>query len=477
MDKGCIAFFGPRGSNTELALIEHLAPKQSTACHSIAEVFVKVAAGEVQWGFVPLENILQGPVAETLDLLLEYRDQVHISRGYLSEIIHCIGVLPANDPHSVCKQKIAQVYSHEQALRQCAKHLLKHYPDAELCPSPSTAAAVSFVKDKQLYDAAVIAPYSTLTANGFEILAENISDLTGNKTRFALLGRGSAAELESEIPQPAAQGGQGDTQFTTSIVIDPGRDRQGILYEILEVISVKHRVNLSSIHSRPDSRGGFVFHLDLEGHISEEPIKDCLNALRQYCLDHTGQTAEIIICGSYPRTKFHSLPFNTVGIVGGGGAMGKWFNRFLSGAGLEVLVSEKSTGLSLKDLAQEADVILLSVPMSQAAAVGRELCPHLRPNQLLVENCSIKSCVLPLLLELCPKEVEVLGIHTMFGGDLPSLRGENVIITKTERSRKRAQAFEDLLYKYGAKTTYASIEEHDKRVAFLQALIHFTALS
>ena len=474
-----IAFFGPRGSNTELALLEHLQPQHTCECSSIAEVFAKVAADKNTCGFVPLENVLQGPVAETLDLLLEYQGKVFIADSFVSNIVHAFGILPSENSEQQSKRKIKQVYSHEQALRQCSKFLLKNFPDAELCSTASTSYAASLVQEKALFAAGVIAPASTLTAKGFKVTEVDISDLSGNRTRFAYLCAGDITGGKSaeilEKHQPRKDSCQ-DTQYTTSVVINPGRDRQGLLCEILEVISVKHHVNLSSIHSRPDSKGGFVFHLDLEGHLADAQLIDCLEALRHYCLHTTGQTAEIIICGCYPRQKFYAPPFPQLGIVGGAGSMGRWFSRFFDAAGLEVLIADKNQGLSLPELVQRSDVILLSIPMSQADSVARQLCPMLRPGQLVVENCSIKSAALPVLLELCPPEVEVLGIHTMFGGEAPALRGENIIVTKTSKSAAKAQAFEDLLYKYGAKITYASIEEHDHQTAFQQSLIHFTAL-
>ncbi len=473
-----IAFFGPSGSNTELALVEHLQPSDGISCRSIAEVFHKVANGTTAAGFVPLENILQGPIAETLDLLLEYQGRVYIAESYVSEIIHAFGVLPTDISKENIKKSIKQVYSHEQPLRQCSNYLLKNFPEAELCPAASTSSAASLVKDKQLRHAGVIAAPSTLAALGFIVLDEDISDLLGNKTRFALLRRGDITSKDGQLKLISDRGPtlKDDQTYTTSVVISPGRDRQGLLCEILEVISIKHRVNLSSIHSRPDAKGGFVFHLDLEGHLGDVQVNECLDALKHYCLHTTGQTAEIIVCGCYPRSKFYALPFRTIGIIGGAGSMGRWFRNFWESIGLEVLICDKNEGISLAELCARAEVVLLSVPMTQSPVIAKELYPLLKRNQLVVENCSIKGVILPELLDFSPSGVEVLGIHTMFGGEAASLRGENIIVTKTDRSGPKAQAFEDLLYKYGAIITYASVKEHDRQAAFQQSLVHFAAL-
>ena len=157
--------------------------------------------------------------------------------------------------------------------------------------------------------------------------------------------------------------------------------------------------------------------------------------------------------------------------------MGRWFKRFFEKVDLKVMVNDKEQGVALEEIARCCDVILLSVPMSQAPLLAEQLAPLLRSDQLVVENCSIKSCTLPQLLHLAPQGVELLGIHTMFGGDVEQLKGENVIITRTERCGRRAKAFEDLLYKYGAIITYATVEEHDRHSAFLQSLIQLIMIS
>lgn len=471
-----VAFFGPAGSHTEAALIEHLKPERTKACLSIAEVFSALSQGEADFGFVPLENMLQGPVTETLDQLFEHREKIFIHSSYLSEISHCLGVLPTADSSPLPKDRIELVYSHEQALRQCSKYLHLQLPNAEICQAPNTAAAANLVRGQNLTNAAVIAAKETLLQNGFIVIEEQISDYSGNKTRFALLGRGSVSDLAATETEAAIYKEE-DLEFITSIVVDPGRDRQGLLFEILQVISIQNGVNLVSIHSRPDTKGGFVFHLDLEGSLQDDSVRKCLEALHRYCSDTTGKSAEIVVCGSYPRERFRALPFRRIGIIGGEGKMGRWFSNFFTQATLDVLISDKERGLLLEQLVARSDIIILSVPMSQISEIVRKICPLLRPGQLVVENCSIKSCALPGLVELTPPGVEVLGLHTMFAADIPSIKGENIIITPTEKSGKLAKALEDLLYKYGAMLSYASVEEHDKYAAFLQALNQLVLIS
>jgi prephenate dehydratase len=458
-------FLGPTGSYTELALNTFVKPKDTTACHSIQEVFLRLSKGEISSGFVPIENMLQGPVTETLDLLYQYRDTVQIEASYTFRIAHCFGRLESGKS----SPEIASVHSKDIALRQCSQFLAKNFPNAEMIPAASTTAAAAKIKKNKILDAGVIGPEETLKQLGFRIEHTNIADNSNNQTRFILLSRGPFS-LDSSKNSGA---------LVTSIVVDPGRDRQGLLFEILEVISVKHKCNLNSIHSRPDGNGGFVFHLDLEGGSHEPAVRACLEELQNYCDQTTGQTAEISVFGSYVQTPFIMNTFTSIGIVGGLGVMGKWFTEFFKKAGLEVHVHDRNAGnekglLSLEELCKNSEVILLSIPMSAVTEVVDELCKYLKPHHLVVENCSIKSAALPYLLEKTKTDIEILGLHTMFGGDVEQVRGQNVIVTRTSRQGEKSRALEDLIYKHGAITTLVDLETHDHASAVLQAALQCT---
>ncbi len=458
------AFLGPEGSYTELALRKYRPPKEGLACSSFKDVFSAVAEKKAEYGFVPFENVIKGPITETLDLLFEYRGRVHVESSYTMPIEHCLGALPGSDA-----SKLKAIYSREQALEQCSQFLETSYPKCDLVATRSTAAAAKQLSKSKTKGHGVIAARETLESFGLEILRENIADQSENKTRFVVLKAGSAS------PKSAREERAGED--VTHLIVDPGKDRQGLLFELLQVISVKHNANLLFVHSRPDPRGIFVFHLSLEGSISDPNIRSCIESLEEFCRTTTGETAQITIVGSYIQEPFVEPPFRSLGIVGGKGKMGQWFQRFFEHAGVEVHFSDVDDGLSLQDLAETSDVIILSVPMSATDTVLEELLPLLRPGQLVIENCSIKSCVLPSLLSHSAPGVEVLGIHTMFADDIPKLRGENIVLTRTERSGELSSAIENLFYKYGAKLSHLPGKEHDKLSAFFQSLFHATMVA
>ncbi|MCB0346235.1 MAG: prephenate dehydrogenase/arogenate dehydrogenase family protein [Bdellovibrionales bacterium] len=456
-----IAYLGPEGTYTERALKEHFPSVRRKAYQTIADVVEAVADGSAAAGFVPFENVLQGPVVETLDHLLAHKDSIRITNSVFLTISHALGA-----PEGANLGGLTRIYSHTQALRQCSQFLRTSAPQASSEAVSSTALAAKMVADSADLSCGAIAPKETLQLAGLNVLSEDIGDSKQNKTRFVLLKR--AGEAEDILA--------GSGPWSTTIAIEPGRDRQGLLYDLLGIISKRFDVNLLSIHSRPDTRGGFVFFIDLEGRVGTPALDDCLEALDEYCTTETGKTAGVSVLGSYIREPFYTRSIRSIGIIGGLGLMGQWFGKLFSELGLAVRISDTAGGEPLEALCAECDVLLLSVPMASAKQVIDQVAPLVRPGQLIAENCSIKNSSLPHMIQALPEGCEVLGVHTMFGPQTEDLRGQNVVITSTERSGTKAQELEDLFYKYGANILHADIAHHDKVSAYIQSLYHLVLI-
>lgn len=63
---------------------------------------------------------------------------------------------------------------------------------------------------------------------------------------------------------------------------------------------------------------------------------------------------------------------HAVGIVGGGGGMGRWFARFFAGRGYGVHISERDSGMPLPELAAICAVVVVAVPMAVTTEVDRK---------------------------------------------------------------------------------------------------------
>ena len=66
-----------------------------------------------------------------------------------------------------------------------------------------------------------------------------------------------------------------------------------------------------------------------------------------------------------------------VGIIGGTGGMGRWFAGFFTQEGHPVLVSGRSRGPSLPEIAGTCSVVIVSVPIGVTCDVIRMVGPFL----------------------------------------------------------------------------------------------------
>lgn len=449
-----LGFLGPPGTYTEEAARVAMTDVVYVPYASIDAVFEAVVRHEVDRGLVPIENVIQGPVTETLDNLYRYADQLKLVNMLVLPIQHALGVL---SPES----RITRVLSKDQALKQCSVYLQEHYPQAQQVEMASTSAAMEAIVTARLDDAAAIGSAVTLQQYGLHILARDIGNVQRNKTRFAVLG-------------VAAEGYHPPTgNDATALVIYPHRDRIGLLEDILTVLSQTYGLNLSSIHSRPDTRGAFRFYMEIEGHLQEPAVADCVAALTKQLGD---EEVEVKIFGTYPRCAFNEPRLRTIGIIGGTGQMGGWFHKFFSAAGYTVLLSGRRTPLTYQQCIAQSDVVIINVPIRHTVEVIQAVGGWFRPGQLITDNTSIKTQPVAAMLAAVLPGVEVLGMHTVFGPVVENLRRQNVIFTRTPASGELAREFEDIFYKYGAKITYTTPEYHDRQMALHQNLEHFTKI-
>ena len=447
-----IGFLGPQGTYTEEAA-KTAAPNATYIPYpSIDAVFEALLQHEVERGLVPIENVIQGPVTETLDNLYRYAAAITIVDMLVLPIQHAIGVLsPAT--------RVTRILSKDQALKQCSGYLQSHYPQAQQVEIASTSAAMQLIMTERLQDAAAIGSPTALLQYGLHVLDRDIGNVKNNKTRFAILGAASAGSH--------ARTGRD----ATALVIYPHRDRIGLLEDILAVLSRTYGLNLSSIHSRPDTLGAFRFHIEVEGHLDDPAVAACVATLEKQL---GGEDIDVTVLGTYPRCAFNEPRLRTIGIIGGTGQMGGWFKKFFGAAGYTVLISGRRTPLTYQQCVAGADAVIINVPITHTVEVIEAVGPFFRPGQLIADNTSIKTQPVAAMLSAVPPGVEVLGMHTVFGPAVESLRQQNVIFTRTAASGELAGEFENIFYKHGAKITYTTPANHDKQMAFHQNLEHFT---
>ena len=162
-----------------------------------------------------------------------------------------------------------------------------------------------------------------------------------------------------------------------------------------------------------------------------------------------------------------------VGIIGGTGAMGRFFVPVFTRAGFEVEVSGRATPRTNRDLARDADVVIVSVPIRDTVKVIGEIAPFLSADQVICDFTSLKVKPVAAMLGT---PAQVLGLHPMFGPGVASLAGQTVIATPARCAAPVCTKLLDVFRNEGARVTVTTPEEHDRIMAVIQGLMHFSTL-
>ncbi len=162
-----------------------------------------------------------------------------------------------------------------------------------------------------------------------------------------------------------------------------------------------------------------------------------------------------------------------IGIIGGKGRMGQWFQRLFKDTGHEVLISDIDTHLTPKQVAERCQVVILALPMEIFPRVVEEVAPLVPENHFLTDICSLKEKQVELMLR--HSKCEVCGTHPLFGPGEESLQGRRVALCPG-RGEKWYSWWKNYLEENGALVAEFTPSEHDRSMAWVQALNHFILL-
>jgi prephenate dehydratase len=237
-------------------------------------VLKRVSDNEADLGFVAIENSIEGSVNITQDTLTFDADLL-IQREVVSSIELNLLVKPGTS-----LDEITTVLSFPHAIAQCKDWLSDNLPNAVTEAANSTADAAKQVSGKSHNTFAAIGTERAADAYGLEILVGGIQDHSDNETRFVLVA-------SDGVPSPTGYD-------KTSIVVFQDADRPGSLLGILQEFAARS-LNLTRLESRPTKKGlgNYCFLIDLEGHISDEVVADCLKNLHV-------KNGSVKFLGSYP---------------------------------------------------------------------------------------------------------------------------------------------------------------------------------
>jgi prephenate dehydratase len=271
-----IGFLGPAGTFSEQAMLtqKDLAELELVDYSTIPDVLAATESGEVDLGFVPLENSIEGTVSAVLDILALETNLLIQREVVINVQLNLLGAPGATlgDVNSVAAFPVAAA--------QVRSWLREHLPGAEVVAANSNADAAQMVQARGERSVAAVSTALAAELYGLDVLAEDIEDHPENQTRFVVVGR-------SGIPAPTGHD-------KSTIVCFQRADQPGSLLAILQEFAAR-AVNLTKLESRPTKKGlgHYCFIIDLDGHIADELVADALRDLKS-------KLADVKFLGSYP---------------------------------------------------------------------------------------------------------------------------------------------------------------------------------
>jgi prephenate dehydratase len=239
---------------------------------SFTAVFEAAVGGAVEFGVLPIESSLTGPVNETHDLL--YDSPLSITSETILPIRHCLAGVEL-----VPLERIRTVRSHPAALDQC-RRLLAAMPGATAIAAATTADAAHEVAERADPSEAAIASERAARAYGLTVIAGDVGDHPEAYTRFVAVAPFTRLDRESENWR---------TAFSFITEHEPGA-----LHRAIEPFG-RHHLDLVQLVSRPIPQTPWRYRFDavLAGHPLDPIVSEALAEVG-------GLTRHLAVFGSYP---------------------------------------------------------------------------------------------------------------------------------------------------------------------------------
>lgn len=265
---------GVEGAYSQIACDRLFAESNILYFTSFDAVFSAIRDGLCQYGVLPLENSTAGSVNMVYDLMMRYRFK--IVRSVRLKIDHNLLAKAG-----IKKSDIREVYSHEQALQQCAGFLKGLGKDVKITTVANTAEAAKLVAESDRSDVAALSSRSCCDIYGLKCVESSVQDRGNNYTRFICISK------DLEI-YPGAD--------RTSIMLTTAH-KPGALYKVLGLIYTLG-INIVKLESRPipDRDFEFMFYFDLETSVYSQKFSQLMRELESLCEEfhYLGSYLEIV---------------------------------------------------------------------------------------------------------------------------------------------------------------------------------------
>ena len=268
-----VACQGVEGAYSQIAAERIFKHPQISYFGSFEGVFQAVEQGFCDYGVLPVENSTAGSVNKVFDLMM--RHDFSIVRTTRLKIDHNLLVTPG-----ASLDGIREIYSHEQAIRQCSAWLSSR-SDVTVHSVENTAVAAKAVAESGRSDVAALSSRSCAELYGLDVLETSVQDRDDNYTRFATISKRTE--------------------------IFPGADRSSLMIVLPHVPGSLYKVlakfyaldiNIIKLESRPipERDFEFMFFFDIECPVAAPEFEQLARTLPDLCDDirYLGSYSEVV---------------------------------------------------------------------------------------------------------------------------------------------------------------------------------------
>ena len=269
----CVCCQGVEGAYSQMAAEKFFRRPQIAYAPSFDAVFRTVEQGLAEFGVLPLENSTAGSVNQMFDLMVEH--SFYVVRTTRVKVEHNLLAR-----RGAIIEGIRDIYSHEQAIGQCAE-FLSGLPDVRVHVCENTAVAAKRVAESGRTDVAALSSRSCADLYDLDVLVADAQDHDNNYTRFACISR------DLRIYPGADR--------TSLMIVLP--HEPGALYKLLAKFYALD-INLLKLESRPIPERDFEFrfYFDIECPVAAPEFSALMSSIGSLCQEcrYLGSYAEVI---------------------------------------------------------------------------------------------------------------------------------------------------------------------------------------
>lgn len=236
-------------------------------------VFSAIESGLCDYGILPIENSTAGSVNKIYDLMA--RHNCYVVRSTRMKIDHNLLVKPGTR-----LQDVKEIFSHEQAVNQCAG-FLKTLKGVKVTVVENTALAAKMVAESDRSDVAALSSHACASLYGLDCLQASVQDKGNNYTRFICISK------NLEIYPGADR--------TSIMCVVP--HRPGSLYRVLGRFFALG-INLQKLESRPipDRDFEYMMYFDFDTPLYSPEFVQVICELESLCEEfrYFGSYSEVV---------------------------------------------------------------------------------------------------------------------------------------------------------------------------------------